>query len=201
MNKRGPLVSFFGFSLILISLIVAMSSVPSELPKSESFLISSLFEDMFDHVSEPFKIVPGNVIYTSFSTYDSDIPLLWGIQILNYQNGDELSVKISNIFGDSYGEYVQSDSVYFETVFVEQSDTLNFEIENIGFEDVEFVIMFAEDPENSESLTNPNSPIAEMIVPLIVSGILLIIGIIVIIVGIILILFDLKNNFKNKKNF
>ena len=201
MNKRGPLVSFLGFSLILISLIVAVSSVPSELPKSESFLISSLFEDMFDHVSEPFKIVPGNVIYTSFSTYDSDIPLLWGIQILNYQNGDELSVKISNIFGDSYGEYIQSDSVYFETVFVEQSDTLNFEIENIGFEDVEFVIMFAEDPENSESLTNPNSPIAEMIVPLIVSGILLIVGIIVIIVGIILILFDLKNNFKNKKNF
>ena len=201
MNKRGPLVSFFGFSLILISLIVAVSSVPSELPKSESFLISSLFEDMFDHVSEPFKIVPGNVIYTSFSTYDSDIPLLWGIQILNYQNGDELSVKISNIFGDSYGEYVQSDSVYFETVFVEQSDTLNFEIENIGFKDVEFVIMFAEDPENSESLRNPNSPIAEMIVPLIVSGILLIVGIIVIIVGIILILFDLKNNFKNKKNF
>ena len=201
MNKRGPLVSFFGFSLILISLIVAVSSVPSELPKSESFLISSLFEDMFDYVSEPFKIVPGNVIYTSFSTYDSDIPLLWGIQILNYQNGHELSVKISNIFGDSYGEYIQSDSVYFETVFVEQSDTLNFEIENIGFKDVEFVIMFAEDPENSESLRNPNSPIAEMIVPLIVSGILLIVGIIVIIVGIILILFDLKNNFKNKKNF
>ena len=201
MNKRGPLVSFFGFSLILISLIVAVSSVPSELPKSESFLISSLFEDMFDYVSEPFKIVPGNVIYTSFSTYDSDIPLLWGIQILNYQNGDELSVKISNIFGDSYGEYIQSDSVYFETVFVEQSDTLNFEIENIGFKDVEFVIMFAEDPENSESLRNPNSTIAEMIVPLIVSGILLIVGIIVIIVGIILILFDLKNNFKNKKNF
>ena len=201
MNKRGPLVSFFGFSLILISLIVAVSSVPSELPKSESFLISSLFEDMFDYVSEPFKIVPGNVIYTSFSTYDSDIPLLWGIQILNYQNGDELSVKISNIFGDSYGEYIQSDSVYFETVFVEQSDTLNFEIENIGFKDVEFVIMFAEDPENSESLRNPNSPIAEMIVPLIVSGILLIVGIIAIIVGIILILFDLKNNFKNKKNF
>ena len=112
--------------------------------------------------------------------------MLWGIQILNYQNGDELSIKISNIFGDSYGEYVQSDSVYFETIFVEQSDTLNFEIENIGFGDVEFVMMFAEDPENSESLTNPNSPIAEMIVPLIISGILLIVGIIVVVVGICL---------------
>ena len=193
--------SFFGFSLILISLIVAVSSVPSELPKSESFLISSLFEDMFDYVSEPFKIVPGNVIYTSFSTYDSDIPLLWGIQILNYQNGDELSVKISNIFGDSYGEYVQSDSVYFETIFVEQSDTLNFEIENIGSTDIEFVMMFTEDPENSESFTNPNSPIAEMVVPLIISGILLIVGIITMIIGIIALLIDLKNNFENKKNF
>ena len=33
--------------------------------------------------------------------------------------------------------------------------------------------MFTEDPENSESFTNPNSPIAEMVVPLIVSGIYL----------------------------
>ena len=104
-------------------------------------------------------------------------------------------------FGDSYGEYIQSDSVYFKTIFLEQSDTLNFEIENIGFGDVEFVIMFAEDPENSESLTNPNSSVNEMIVPLIISGILLIVGIIVVVVGIMLILFDLKNNFKNKKNF
>ena len=52
--------------------------------------------------------------------------------------------------------------------------------------------------ENSESFTNPNSPIAEMVVPLIVSGILLIVGIITIIVGIITILFDLKNNFGDK---
>lgn len=201
MNKRGPLISFAGSFLIMLSLVVAVSAVPTEVPQSESLLISSLFEGMFDDVSEPFQIMPGNMVYTSFSTFISDVPVLWGIQILDYQNGDKLSITISNIFGDSYGEYVQSDSVYFETIFVEQSDTLNFEIENIGTTDIEFVIMFAEDPENSESLRNPNSPIAEMIVPLIVSGILLIVGIIVIIVGIILILFDLKNNFKNKKNF
>jgi len=201
MNKRGPLISFFGFSLILLSLIFAVSAVPSELPKSESFLISSLFEDLFDDISEPFQIVPGNVIYTSFSTYSSDIPLLWGIQILDYQNGDKLSIKISNIFGDSYGEFIQSDSVYFETIFVEQSDTLNFEIENISSEEMEFVIMFAEDPENSESLLNDNSPIAEMIIPLVISGILLIVGIITVIIGVIIILIDLKNTFENKKNF
>jgi len=201
MNKRGPLISFAGSFLIMLSLVVAVSAVPTEVPQSESLLISSLFEGMFDDVSEPFQIMPGNMVYTSFSTFISDVPVLWGIQILDYQNGDKLSITISNIFGDSYGEYVQSDSVYFETIFVEQSDTLNFEIENIGTTDIEFVIMFAEDPENSESFTNPNSPITEMVVPLIVSGLLLIVGIVTMIIGIIVILIDLKNNFENKKNF
>jgi len=142
MNKRGPLISFAGSFLIMLSLVVAVSAVPTEVPQSESLLISSLFEGMFDDVSEPFQIMPGNMVYTSFSTFISDVPVLWGIQILDYQNGDKLSITISNIFGDSYGEYVQSDSVYFETIFVEQSDTLNFEIENIGTTDIEFVIMF-----------------------------------------------------------
>ena len=61
--------------------------------------------------------------------------------------------------------------------------------------------MFTEDPQNSESFTNPNSPVAEMVIPLIVSGILLIVGITTMIIGIITILFDLKNNFENKRNF
>ena len=201
MNKRGPLISFAGSFLIMISFVASVSAVPTDVPNSESLLISSLFEGMFDDVSQPFKIMPGNMVYTSFSTFISDVPVLWGIQIMDYQNGDKLSVTISNIFGDSYGEYIQSDSVYFETIFVEQSDTLNFEIENVGSTDVEFVIMFTEDPQNSESFTNPNSPVAEMVFPLIVSGILLIVGITTMIIGIITILFDLKNNFENKRNF
>ena len=185
----------------MISFVVAVSAVPTEVPNSESLLISSLFEGMFDDVSEPFQIMPGNVVYTSFSTFISDVPVLWGIQIVDYQNGDKLSIAISNIFGDSYGEYVQSDSVYFETIFVEQSDTLNFEIENVGSTDVEFVIMFTEDPPNSESFTNPNSPVAEMVIPLIVSGILLIVGLTTMIIGILTLLFDLTDNFKHKRNF
>ena len=201
MNNRGSIIAFVGFGMIVVSLVIAISAVPSDIPESDTFLISSLFDGFFDDVSEPFQIMPGNVVYTSFSTFISDVPVLWGIQIIDYQNGDKLSIVISNIFGDTYGEYVQSDSVYFETIFVEQSDTLNFEIENIGSTDVEFVIMFTEDPENSESFTNPNSPIAEMVVPLIVSGILLIVGIITMIIGIITILIDLKNNFENKRNF
>ena len=201
MNKRGPVIAFVGFTMIFVSLIVAISAVPSNIPESDTLLISSLFEGIFDDVSEPFSVTPGDVVYTSYSTYVSDIPLLWGIQIIDYQNGDKLLINISNIFGDSYGKFVQSDSVVFERIFVEQSDTLNFEIENIGNQDIDFVIMFTEDPENSDIFLNSDSSAMQMVVPLMISGFMLILGIIIIIIGIIIIIVDLKNNFKNKRNY
>jgi len=201
MNNRGSVIAFVGFGMIVVSLVIAISAVPSDIPESDTFLISSLFDGLFDDVSEPFQIMPGNVIYTSYSTYLSDVSLLWGIQIIDYQNGDKLLINISNIFGDSYGKFVQSDSVIFERIFVEQSDTLNFEIENIGNQDLDFVIMFTEDPENSDIFLNSNSSTMQMVVPLMISGFMLILGIIIIIIGIIIIIVDLKNNFKNKRNY
>jgi len=201
MNKRGPVIAFVGFTMIFVSLIVAISAVPSNIPESDTLLISSLFEGIFDDVSEPFSVTPGDVVYTSYSTYVSDIPLLWGIQIIDYQNGDKLSVNIENIFGDSYGNYIQSDSVLFERIFVQQSDTINFEIKNTGSREIDFVIMFAEDPDNSDVFSNTDSSIMDMVVPLMVSGFLLILGIIIVLIGIIIILIDLKNSFENKKNF
>ena len=201
MKKLGPIIAFVGFIVIFVSLIVAISAVPSNLPESDSLLISSLFEGMFDDISEPFQILPGNMVYTSYSTYISDVPLLWGIQIIDYQNGDKLSVGIENIFGDFYGSYIQSDSVLFERIFVQQSDTINFEIKNTGSREIDFVIMFAEDPDNSDVFSNTDSSIMDMVLPLMVSGFLLILGIIVVLIGIIIILIDLKNSFENKKNF
>ena len=201
MNNRGSIIAFVGFGMIVVSLVIAISAVPSDIPESDTFLISSLFDGLFDDVSEPFQIMPGNVIYTSYSTYLSDVSLLWGIQIIDYQNGDKLLINISNIFGDSYGKFVQSDSVIFERIFVEQSDTLNFEIENIGNQDLDFVIMFTEDPENSDIFLNSDSSTMQMVVPLMISGFMLILGIIIIIIGIIIIIVDLKNNFKNKRNY
>ena len=201
MNNLVTIIVFVGFGLIIVSLVIAISAVPSDIPESDTFLISSLFDGLFDDVSEPFQIMPGNVIYTSYSTYLSDVSLLWGIQIIDYQNGDKLLINISNIFGDSYGKFVQSDSVIFERIFVEQSDTLNFEIENIGNQDLDFVIMFTEDPENSDIFLNSNSSTIQMVVPLMISGFMLILGIIIIIIGIIIIIVDLKNNFKNKRNY
>ena len=201
MNKRGPVIAFVGFSMIMISLIIAISAVPSNISESDTFLVSSLFEGMFDSVSEPFQILPGNIIYTSYSTSLSDIPLLWGIQIIDYQYEDELSINISNIFDDSYGEFIQDDSILFNTLLIEQSDTLNFQIENIGTRTVDVIVMFSEDPENSDGISNANSPMMDMVLPLMISGFLIILGIVITIIGVILTMFDLKNKLDKKRNY
>jgi len=202
MKKYGLIIALVGFSLILISLLIAISSVPSNISQDETFLMSSLFEGMFDDVSETFQIMPGDVIYTSYTTSLSDVPLLWGIQIIDYQYGDILSIQISNIFGDSYGEFIQNDSILFTTTtLIDQSDTLNFQIKNTGTRIIDTVIMFSEDPENSNAFSNPNSSMMDMLLPLIISGFLIILGIILLVIGIILMMFDLKNKLDNKRNY
>ena len=201
MKKYGPIIALAGFSLILISLLIAISSVPSNISQDETFLVSSLFEGMFDDVSETFQIMPGDLIYTSYTTSLSDIPLLWGIQIIDYQYGDMLYIQISNIFGDSYGEFIQNDSILFTTTLIDQSDTLNFQIENTGTGIIDVVVMFSEDPENSDAFSNPNSPVMDMILPLMISGFLIILGIILLPIGIILTILDLKNKLDNKRNY
>ena len=201
MKKYGPIITLAGFSLILISLLIAISSVPSNISQDETFLVSSLFEGMFDDVSETFQIMPGDIIYTSYTTSLSDIPLLWGIQIIDYQYGDMLYIQISNIFGDSYGEFIQNDSILFTTTLIDQSDTLNFQIENTGTGIIDVVVMFSEDPENSDAFSNLNSPVMDMILPLMISGFLIILGIILLPIGIILTILDLKNKLDNKRNY
>ena len=201
MNKRGPIIAFVGFTMIFVSLIVAISVVPSDISESDTFLISSLFEGMFDNVSEPFQIMPGNIVYTSYSTSLSDVPLLWGIQIIDYQYSDKLSINVSNIFDDSYGEFIQDDSILFNTILIEQSDTINFQIENIGTRTVDVIVMFSEDPENSNGISNTNSPTMDIVLPLMISGFLIILGIIITIIGIIIMMFDLKNKLDKKRNY
>ena len=201
MNKRGPIIAFVGFIMIFVSLIVAISVVPSDISESDTFLISSLFEGMFDNVSEPFQIMPGNIVYTSYSTSLSDVPLLWGIQIIDYQYPDKLSISVSNIFDDSYGEFIQDDSILFNTILIEQSDTINFQIENIGTRTVDVIVMFSEDPENSNGISNTNSPMMDMVLPLMISGFLIILGIIITIIGVIIMMFDLKNKLDRKRNY
>lgn len=201
MKKRGPIITISGMVLVIVSLLIATSAIPTNVTGPGDFFVSSLFEEMFDDISDEIQIMPGDSSQFSYTTYSSDVPILWGIQIVDYQAGDELTISISNIFGDDYGTFIQDEPILFDALQISQSDTLNLEITNLGTRDVAIIIMFSEDPENSEALTNPDSPVMSMVVPLMVSGILLILGISVLIIGVIVILVDLKNNYDNKRNY
>lgn len=201
MKKRGPIIGICGVSLIIISISIMISVLPNDITDSGDFFIPSMFEGMFDQISDNIQILPGESGYFSYSAKLSNIPLLWGVQIVNYQDGDKLTVSISNIYGDDYGVFSQDGPIIFEMLEIHQSDTLNFEIQNHGSRMIDVVVMLSEDPDNSDALSNPNSPFMNKIMPLAISGILIILGIIILLVGSVLSFVDWKNTQNNKRNF
>ena len=201
MIKRGPIIAISGIIMILISVSIAATIVPSNVTDTGSLSVSNLLEGVFNEISNEIEIMPNDTAFFSYSTLSSDVPLVWGIQIIDFEPNDELSVKISNIFGDEYGEFTQDEPILFELLQITQADTLNFEITNLGSESLTIVLMFSEDPENSGALTDPDSPVIHTILPLAISGFFLILGIILSITGAIVILVDLKNNQNNKRNY
>lgn len=201
MNKRGLIITIVGLVLVGVSLTVASSAIPSNVTGPNDLSMVAMFDGMFDEVTDELQVMPGESAYVSYDTSSYNSPLLWGIQLTEYETGDKLSITISNVFGDSFGEYVQSEPILFEMIDTAESDTLNFEIKNIGQNTVHVIVMFSEDPENSDALSNPNSPLMNMVLPLLISGLLLILGIIISIIGVIIILVDLKNNLDNKRNY
>ncbi|MCE9617983.1 MAG: hypothetical protein K8Q88_06455 [Nitrosarchaeum sp.] len=202
MKKRGPIIGIFGLILVIGSILIMISVFPtSGITDRDDFYIPSMFEGMFNQISDNIQIMPGESGYFSYSTESSNVPLLWGVQIIDYQDGDKLSISISNVYGDDYGVFSQDGPIIFEMLDITKSDTLNFEIQNHGSRIINTVVMLSEDPDNSNALSNPNSSFMNKILPLAISGILLIIGIVALLIGVVLSLVDWKNIQNNKRNF
>lgn len=202
MKKRGPVIGISGLILIICSiLIMTLVFTASNITDTSNFYISSMFEGMFNQISDDIQILPGEFGYFSYSVKSSNIPLLWGLQIIDYQEGDKLSVSISNIYGDDFGVFPQEGPIVFEMLNISQSDIINFEIHNQGSRMITVSVMVSEDPDNSDTLSNPNSPFMNKILPLAISGVLLIIGIIMLLLGVILYIIDWKNIRNNKPHF
>jgi len=202
MKKRGPVIGVIGLILVIGSLSVIFSVFPaSNITNRNDSSIPSMFEGMFNQVSDNIQILPGESGYFSYITKSSNVPLLWGVQIIDYHDGDNLFISISNIYGDDYGVFSQDGPIIFETLEITKSDTLNFEIQNHGSRIINVVVMLSEDPDNSGALSNQNSPFMNKILPLAISGILIILGIIMLLIGVIVSLVDWKNIQNNKRNF
>lgn len=202
MKKRGFIIGLSGMILIIISISIMISVFSSSnITGSGDFYTPSLLQGMFDKISGNIQISPGESGYFSYSTISSNISILWGVQIIDYSNGDKLSTSISNIYGDNYGVFSQDGPIIFEMLDITKSDTLNFEIKNIGPKIINVIVMLSENHDHSNTISNPQSPFMNKIFPLAISGILLILGIIKLLIGIILSLVDWKHTQNNKRNF
>ena len=200
VKKRGPIISILGLVLVVISLSIVTSVVPNDISEINNFS-DMLFEEMFDETTDEIQIMPGDSAYFSYSTFSSDVPLLWGVRIVDYQSGDKISINLSNIFGDDYGDFIQNDPIIFEVLDIARSDTLNLEVKNIGARNVNVMAMFSDDPENFDPLSNSDSLSMNVVLVLAISGLVLIVGIVVSVIGTIVILVDLKNNQNNKRSY
>ena len=178
--------------MVIASFATAMSLVSNGgFPNSE-FSLPEMMEGMFDKVTDTVQIEPGETSTFTFDA-DSDVKsLFWGVQIMDYQGNDSVSVSISNIYGDDFGKFDSKQPAFFENIDIEKSDNYNFNVKNTGQRPINVVMMFTKNPDTSEKFSNPNSPLAKKLVPLAISGVLLMAGIIVIIIGIVILVIDYR---------
>jgi hypothetical protein len=199
MIRRGLIVMIIGVVMIIATFAIAYSIMPPTISGGrESFFPDP--ENLFDSVTEKQRIEPGTTFTFSHTTETSQVPLMWGLHILNYQSDDQVSVTISNIFGDKFGSFNEGDPIFIKSFIIPKADSYNFNVENQGKNPVTAVMMFTENPEKSKALTDPNSTFNKSIVPLAIAGVLLILGILVLIVGIILSIVDWKKG-KNQSRY
>ena len=202
MNKRGPIVGLAGVIITIASFLAVLSMIPAFQPAvNGEFLLPNLLDGMFSEVSDEVEIFPGNSYTFSYSSSVSEIPLLWGLQIADYQDGDSSVVTVSNIYGDNFGTFSLDGPVLFDMFVVPNTNSINFLVENTGDRPIITLMMFAEDPDNSDVLSDPNSPLLSTLIPLAIAGIILIIGVIVIIAGAILMIIDWRKTKNQSRNF
>jgi hypothetical protein len=197
MKKRGPIVLITGVVMIILAASMAYLIMPQGQGVNGDFFPSP--ENLFDNVSDKVTIEAGNTYAFSHTANTANVPLMWGVHIVDYQPDDSVGISISNIFGDKFSSFVEGDPIFIKSFDVLKADTYNFNIENKGKAPITVIMLFTENPEKSKALTDPNSPFVKNIIPLAEAGFLLIIGIIVVIAGIILSVMDWRKG-KNQSS-
>lgn len=192
MRKRGLFVAGVGIAIFGISFLIADSIILSDFSGPTGFDINAIFEGMFDEITNEITITPGATERVSYAVKSDDAPLLWAIQIIDYKQGDALEIELFDTYGNTYGEFIQTDEIKFEILESTGEDVLYAEITNSGSNYITMAMMFSEDPENSKMYTDPNSPLNRFIIPLLITGTLFIIGLIILIIGMGILIIDMR---------
>ena len=98
MKKRGLVVTVIGLVLIGISLSIAASAVPSNITGPNDLSMAAMFEGMFDKITNEIQIMPDDSAYVSYDVFSNDAPLLWGVQIIDFELRVEVITRRFFIF-------------------------------------------------------------------------------------------------------
>ncbi len=192
MRKRGLFIMCIGAIIFGISFIIADSILMSDFSGPAGFDADSIFESIFDEITDEIIIAPGSTETISYIVESDNSPILLAIHIVDYIQEDVLSIKLSDTYGNVYGEFVQSEEMRFEIIESAREGVLDIAVTNSGNKYVAIFAMFSEDPENSAMYTDPNSPLNTLIIPLAITGILIIMGFLVLVVGVIIFIVDMR---------
>ena len=192
MRKRGIYIALGGLVIVFVSFLTAMTLVSNTGISNSEFSISEMMKGMFDEVTDKTQIDPEQTNTFSFDASSDVNTLFWGLQIMDYENDDSVSVSISNIYGDEFGTFGSDQPAFFETMKIKQPDIYSFNVKNTGHRPIHVVMMFTKNPDKSERFSNPDSPLTKKLLPLAISGILLMAGIVAVITGVIILVIDRK---------
>ena len=197
MKKRGPVIGIIGIVLVIISFSMVSSTFSSNNPTiNGGLLLPSLLDELFDQISDETQIYSNDSSFFSYTSNTSNVPLLWGVQITDFQKGDKITITITDAFDNDIDVIQTKEPFYFETFVIPQSNTYNFEVSNDVDRTILVVMMFSEDPDNSDVLNDPNSPLMKALVPVAIAGIVLILGIILMLIGVIISIIDWQKKLK-----
>src|SRR5690349_9620102 len=116
MLRRGLVVMIAGAIMIIAAFSIVYAIIPPTSSVGESFFPAP--ENMFDSVTENQRIEPGASFTFSHTTGASQVPLMWGLHMVDYQQDDRVSVTVSNIFGDKFGSFDEGDPIFIKSFVI-----------------------------------------------------------------------------------
>ena len=159
---------------------------------STGFDPETMLESMFDEITPETAISSGGSERTSYMIDAAGTTLVWAVHIVDYESGDSVRVAAYDMFGNELAAATQTGEIQFYGSEIEDAGTLDIEVENTGSEPVVTVLMFSENPDDSEMFTDPDSPLNRVLIPLLAAGVMMLIGLIVVVAGITVFLVDMR---------
>lgn len=197
LRRRGPIVGLIGAAVTTGSFL-ALLSVAADLDaitvNGEMMPMGGLLDDLFTDVTDEVLVFAGETVdfrHAAHAAGDQDSPLLWAVEIVDYEEGDAFSVSVSDGLGSHvYGPRPGADSVMIDTIAAPDADTFVFSVRNDGDRPFRAVMMFVDDPAAVDIFGDPDSKLLAALVPLAASGLAMLAGMTAMAAGAVVTLVD-----------